>query len=580
MQTNDTVARDKPLRLLIVEDSHDDAALILHYLDEHGIDARAEIVASESGFYEALEQHWDIILCDYSLPAFSPRRAIEILRQIQSPIPLLIISGDLDPAHAARLMLSGARDFIDKNDLSRLIPAITRELHVVRLQTEKQEIEKHIAHLANFDESTSLPNYNYFNSTLTELFNPDSKQVYVISHINLNRLSMINDVHGSEVSNAIIRETAARMHRLGENSLFARLDSNDFAYLPDSKQECYSCDSISDRIYQVFNEPFIIDNREHFLTPTIGVSCYPCHGESAEKILRNAKYAMHHAQRQQLPIQHYTEEIEKENIERELISDRLRGAVKHNEFTLHYQPKLNTKEDRITALEVLIRWTDSQLGSVPPARFIPIAEETGDIMAIGEWVLYESCRQAKQWRDSGIFSGTIAVNISMRQLRDPDFALRVQSVLTETGLPASALELEITETDIMQDSELSIAILEKLRKLGVTLVIDDFGTGYSSLSYLKRLPISTLKIDRAFISDIETSQDSLAIIQAIMALAKSLKLSVVAEGVETQKQLSLLCRHECDEIQGYHISRPLDRDAISRFIEAYNEKNAVNLSRI
>lgn len=579
MKVRDNSSQEQPLRLLLVEDTPDDAELILFHLSENGISADTSVVDSEAAFRESLTQTWDLILCDYNLPGFSPRRAMDILHELHRNIPLLVISGDLNPAKAAGLMLNGARDYIDKGDLTRLIPAINRELNVARLCNEKQKIEEHIAHLTNFDEATSLPNQNYLNSTLHELITRDGKRAYVIAHINLNRLSMISDIHGDGITNAIVRETAARIQRLGEDSLFARLGTNDFAYLPGDHGTCESCSSLSEKVYQVFGEPFVINNREHFLTPTIGTSCFPCHGDSAEKIMRNAKHAMHHAQRQRIPVLHYDEGIEKENIERELISDRLRGAIKDNAFTLHYQPKLNTKKNQITALEVLVRWNDKQLGSISPARFIPIAEETGDITALGEWVLYEACRQAMLWRKQKIFNGTIAVNISMRQLRDPAFPSQVKTILDKTGMPASQLELEITETDIMQDSELSIAILSQLQALGISLVIDDFGTGYSSLSYLKKLPISCLKIDRAFISDIDSSRDSLAIIQAILALARSLKLSVVAEGVETEQQLELLRSHECDEIQGYHISQPLDHRAITAFIQEYNREQAELLSQ-
>lgn len=560
------------LRLLLVEDSPDDAELILLHLKNNDITVESTVVDNETAFRNALDLEWDLILCDYNLPGFSPRKAMDILHEKQISIPLLLISGDLHPAKAARLMLHGARDYLSKGDLTRLVPAINRELNVARLHSEKQKIEEHISHLTNFDEATSLPNSNYLTSTLNELITNEGQRVYVIAHINLNRLSMISDIHGTDISNAIVRETAGRIQGIDDNSLFARLGTNDFALLPGSGEACDNCKSTSEKIYQVFNDPFIIDNREHFLTPTIGISCFPCHGDSAEKILINAKHAMHHAQRQQLPVQHYDESIEQENTERELISDRLRGAIKDNRFRLHFQPKLNTRKNQITALEVLVRWNDERLGEISPARFIPIAEETGDITALGEWVLHEACKQASSWIEQNIFNGTIAVNISMRQLRDPDFAYRVESILDKTGLPPSQLELEITETGIMQDSELSISILKQLQALGIALVIDDFGTGYSSLSYLKRLPISCLKIDRAFVSDIDSSHDSLAIIKAILALAKSLKLTVVAEGVETEQQLELLRSYDCDEIQGYHISRPLDSEAISQFIQDYNQK--------
>lgn len=563
---NKNCAIERPLRVLLVEDSDDDATLILHHLQENGIETDARIVSNEVQFAANLTPEWDIILCDYNLPDFSPRAALELLRDRQLNIPLLIISGDISQSQAAQMMLNGARDFVDKSNLSRLLPAIQRELSVSRLQGEKREIERRIAHLANFDETTALPNHNYFFKTLEGLLRTPADNTYVVTHLNIDRLSTIADMHGSSTSDAIAGQIAARMQQFGNNSLFAKLGTNDYCLLTEEAAGCSSCNTTSEAIHELFREPFLIDKREHFFSPSLGISCYPCQADSAEKLIRNAKYAMEYARRQQLPTQHYDIAIEQESIERVIINDRLPGAIKQNAFSLFYQPKMDAGSSAVTALEVLLRWNDEQLGQVSPARFIPIAEETGDIMAIGLWVLEKACLQARQWRDNNIFNGRIAVNLSMRQLRDVKFAETVKKILEDSGFPAEQLELEITETDIMQDSELSISILQQLQALGISLVIDDFGTGYSSLSYLKRLPICTLKIDRTFIADIDNSSDSMAIVEAIMALARSLKLTVVAEGVETEKQLQLLEGLGCDEMQGYYISRPVDGAAIERYL--------------
>ena len=228
-------------------------------------------------------------------------------------------------------------------------------------------------------------------------------------------------------------------------------------------------------------------------------------------------------------------------------------------------------------MEVLLRWHDDILGPIPPSHFIPVAEASGDIVAIGEWTLRQACYQAAKWRKQGLYSGKIAVNLAMRQLRDPHFPSVVAGILKQTQLPAELLELEITETDVMKDSELSTQTLLELKRLGVSLVIDDFGTGYSSLSYLKKLPISSLKIDRSFITDINESSDSLSIVRAILALAKSLHLQVVAEGVETEQQMALLCKEGCDELQGYFISRPQSVEAVTRFVEQYPSRTESTL---
>ncbi len=562
------------LRLLIVDDNHDDAALLSAHLQSGGYPTETCEIASREEFLGSLHQPWDLILCDYNLPGFSPYQALELLHQQRNPTPLIVISGEIDSTEAAELMLKGARDFIDKNDLARLLPAIAREQQVSRLRMEKRRIEDKLSNLAWFDELTALPNRNHFIDRLQAIIERQDNSRFVVGYVNFERLSMIHDIYGQATGHQILRQLADRLYQVSHHACVARLDQNDFSLLLSCDGDCRRCDSTANEIQQQFEQPFKIDNHEVFITPTLGMSCYPCQDNSPDKLLRNARYAMQHAQEKQRPFQHFYPQIEQEKIDRILISDRLRGAVTRQDLSLNYQPKLAANSQQITAMEVLLRWHDEQLGNVSPARFIPIAEDTGDIMAIGEWVLRRACEQGVEWQHSRQFHGKLAVNLSMRQLRDPHFALLVERILHETGFPAERLELEITETDIMKDSELSIITLNQLNKLGIDLVIDDFGTGYSSLSYLKKLPICALKIDRAFITDIENSADSLAIVQAILALARSLKLHTVAEGVENAAQARLLEQEGCNELQGYHISRPQAAAQIIELVRQWTPRSA------
>jgi diguanylate cyclase (GGDEF)-like protein len=562
----------QPLRLLLVEDDQDDAALLAHHLESAGYALHCERVANANDYAVALELSWDIILCDYSLPAFSPAGALEMLRERELETPLLVISGQLSQAQAADLMFQGARDFIDKNDLSRLLPAIERELQVCRLRREKRCIEERISRITYFDEGSALPNGNHFSETLEGLQQSEAGNTLIVAHLNVPRLGMITDTYGEKTGIEITRALAERLSAISYKACIARLGHNDFAVMMPCEGDCDSCSEAAAQIQHQFATPFLIEQRELYLSPTIGLSCYPCHGRSPANLLRNARFAMQHAHETEQPYQHFTAAIEEEKKTRTVMSDRLRGAVMRNDFQLVYQPKIFTRGRDISALEVLLRWHDEQLGSVSPGRFIPVAEATGDIVAIGEWVLQQAVQQAALWRQQGVYKGRIAVNLAMRQLRDPHFAEVVAEILQQSGFPATLLELEITETDIMKDSELSIQTLQRLKQLGVSLVIDDFGTGYSSLSYLKRLPISSLKIDRSFITDIEESTDSLSIVRAILALARSLRLDVVAEGVETARQMMMLYREGCDELQGYHISPPLDSHGIERFIAGYTTR--------
>lgn len=557
------------LRLLLVEDDPDDALLLRMHLESAGYQLSCCHVSNETDYKVALEHEWDIILCDYSLPGFSPSAALDLLRARGLETPLLIISGMLSQSRAAELMIQGARDFIDKNDLSRLAPAIRRELQVCHLRREKRRIEELISHITYFDEGSSLPNENHFIETLNKLEQSGNDEPLFIAHLNLPRLGMITDTYGEKVGSEMARALAERLYRISDEGSVARLGHNDFALMLPCSGDCNNCNTAAEDIMLQFEVPFVIDDRELFITPTIGLSCYPCHSRSSTKLLRNARYAMQHAYEMEKPYQHFTHEIEQERKERTVMIDRLRGAVMRNDFELVYQPKVDTRTSSVTAMEVLLRWHDKLLGSISPTRFIPIAEASGDIVAIGEWTLRQACYQAAQWRHQSLYSGKIAVNLAMRQLRDPHFPSVVEEILQQTQLPADLLELEITETDVMKDSELSTQTLRQLKRLGVSLVIDDFGTGYSSLSYLKKLPISSLKIDRSFITDIDESSDSLSIVRAILALAKSLHLQVVAEGVETEQQMALLCKEGCDELQGYFISRPQSVEAVARFVKQY-----------
>lgn len=561
-------AASAPIRLLLIDDNPDDATLILDHLEESGLRIDASYVDNEKEYLRQMERDWDIILCDYNMPGFSAQNALTHLHRHPSPCPFIIISGSVESTLAADLMLMGASDFIDKNDLSRLTPAMAREFQVSRLRQEKRSIEHSLAKLSNFDEASSLPNAHYFGEKVQNLIEQNINEKYIVGHVNIDRLSSIADIYGEKIIRIVLRDLVERLYQVVNRIYVARLGQHDFGLLLSCDGDCRNCDSAGIAIQHQFTQPFKVDNHELFISPTIGMSCHPCQESTPDKLLRNARYAMQYAYDKQKPYQLFRTEIEQEKIERILISDRLRGAILRDDLSLNYQPKQDARLGHITAIEVLLRWHDEQLGQISPAQFIPIAEATGTIMAIGEWVLRKACQQGSEWRREGVFSGKIAVNLSMRQLRDPKFAQTVADILRESRFPPAMLELEITETDIMKDSELSIQILNQLAKLGITLVIDDFGTGYSSLSYLKKLPIRILKIDRAFVSDIDKSADTLSIVRAILALASSLRLNCVAEGVETHSQMTLLQQEGCDELQGYLISRPLSADQFKTYIRS------------
>jgi EAL domain-containing protein (putative c-di-GMP-specific phosphodiesterase class I) len=310
--------------------------------------------------------------------------------------------------------------------------------------------------------------------------------------------------------------------------------------------------------------PFLVQGQEFHITASIGISTYPDDGPDMQTLMKNADIAMYRAKEQgKNNFQFYSAQINLHSIERLTLESSLRRALERNEFLLHYQPKMNLRSGRITGVEALVRWQQPAQGLIPPAQFIQLAEETGLIVPIGEWVLKTACAQNKAWQLAGWAPVRVAVNLSPRQFAHENLLEDVARVLKETGLDPVFLELEITESVVMRNPEQAVILLNRLKAFGIHLSIDDFGTGYSSLNYLKRFPLDTLKIDRTFIKDLPGDADDAAITQAIIAMAHSLRLGVVAEGVETAEQLSFLRDYECDEIQGYYFSKPQPESGIA-----------------
>jgi EAL domain-containing protein (putative c-di-GMP-specific phosphodiesterase class I) len=313
--------------------------------------------------------------------------------------------------------------------------------------------------------------------------------------------------------------------------------------------------------------PISIPDNELTITASIGISICPNDGTDVATLVKNADAAMYHAkERGRNNFQFFTSDMNARAFEALSVEMSLRGALERNEFTLHYQPQVQTSTGRIVGAEALIRWKHRDLGFVSPAKFIPVAEEHGLIVPIGDWVLRTACAQVRQWLDEGLPAVPVAVNMSALQFRQAGLAARVAAILKETGLAPQYLELELTESIIMREAEQAIAVLLELHDMGVSLSIDDFGTGYSSLSYLRRFPIHKLKIDQSFVRDITTNPDAAAIATAIIGMGKSLKLRVIAEGVETAEQQRFLESQSCDELQGFYIGRPTEADKFSALL--------------
>jgi diguanylate cyclase (GGDEF)-like protein len=444
-----------------------------------------------------------------------------------------------------------------------------------RLFEQLQQSEERLSTLAYHDTLTELPNRLLFQDRL-ELAVAQShrhRKGLAVLFLDVDRFKVINDSLGHSVGDRLIRDVAARLRAcVREGDTVARLGGDEFTVLLPDIQQAVDAAKVASKVLEALRMPFALDGRELFLTASLGISVYPDDGRDAETLVKNADAAMYRAKEQGRDrYLLYTPALNATALERLALESSLRKALPNDELLLHYQPIVDVATRRVQGVEALLRWHHPERGLVPPADFIPLAEVTGLILAMGRWVLRTACAQARAWQ--AVLPGLrMSVNLSPREFQEPGLVGHVTDALADTGLHPHLLQLEITESSAMQNAQAASQTLGELRALGVGLSIDDFGTGYSSLSYLRRFPIDTLKIDQSFIRDIAADPDDAAIASAIVALARTLKLAVVAEGVETDEQLGFLVRHGCERAQGYLFSRPVPaercEDLLARAVEA------------
>ncbi len=426
--------------------------------------------------------------------------------------------------------------------------------------SERKRYEEQLAHQATHDTLTGLANRTILNDRIGLLIEraERAKSVVALLLLDLDRFKEINDSLGHGAGDELLRGMAARLTDLmRDEDTVARLGGDEFVILVDMNTED-SAIPVAQKILDALTRPFSISGREVFTSASIGISLYPKDGDSSEELLKNADVAMYRAKKRgRSTFRFYNEGMNTSSTERLGMETRLRHAVDNGELLLYYQPQVNLRSGEIIGAEALIRWQHPELGLVPPAKFIPLAEETGLIFPIGEWVMRTACAQIRAWQDAGMMTPTVAVNLSAHQFRQHNLVKMTTGVLLDSGIDGRYLELEMTESAVMEDAERVIKVLRELKDAGTTLSIDDFGTGYSSLSYLKQFAIDKLKVDQSFVREITRDPNDAAIVVAIITMAHSLGLNVIAEGVETEGQLDYLRSHGCDEMQGFFFSRPL-----------------------
>ncbi len=436
--------------------------------------------------------------------------------------------------------------------------ASTKAQHDIK---EYKEDNENIKRMAYHDALTGLPNRYLFDDRLSVALEQARRYQHMLGvmFLDLDHFKCINDTLGHAVGDRLLQEVARRLQGcLREGDTVSRMGGDEFTVLLPEIISQNDAVKVAQRVIEALKQPFWMDERELYITSSIGIAIHPKHGEDAETLLRLADVAMYQAKsagRNNYKI--FTPGMNAGTLDRMDLECGLRHALERQELLLYYQPQVDVRTGMIVGAEALLRWQSPKWGLVLPLRFIPLAEETGLISAVGEWVLRTACAQNVAWQNGGYPSLRMAVNLSVRQFQQPNLVGRVTEVLQETGLDPQWLEIEITESIAMQNIEFTVRKLKEFKKMGVRIAIDDFGSGYSSLNYLKRLPIHTLKIDRAFINDCTSNLEDATIISAVVALGKSLQYKVIAEGVETHAQFAFLQKTYCDEVQGYLFGKPV-----------------------
>lgn len=494
----------------------------------------------------------------------APERLDETLEALRQ----LLAQGhaSFETVHIAR---DGSKIPVEVNVRVFMLNRTRVALSVARDITERKRAEERIYHLAYYDTLTELPNRALFIDRVAWgiVQARRSQMAAAVIFLDLDRFSTINDTLGSEVGDRLLQGVAQRLTgSLRETDVAARVGGDDFAVLA-LVAHAEDGARVAENLLEALRPAFEIDDHQLYVTASIGVSTYPYDGDDPHNLLKNAGAAMQLAKEQGgNSYQFFTPSMHTLGLKRLLLQSNLRRALERREFVLHYQPQVEAETGKTIAVEALIRWQNPERGLVAPGEFIPLAEDTGLIVPIGEWVLRTACSQCKSWQKLGFPQARVSINLSARQFQQPNLVQLIADALAGSKLDPNCLELELTENVVMKNPEQAAATLRRLKEIGVRISLDDFGTGYSSLSYLKNLPIDGLKIDRSFVRDLTSDPNDAAIIMAVITLAHSLKLKVIAEGVENEEQLSFLRLLRCDAVQGYFYSRPMPAEAVREWL--------------
>jgi diguanylate cyclase (GGDEF)-like protein len=562
----DTLGPRPPLNLLLIEDSPDDAALVTRALSRAGYDVRAERVFTAGALRAALaERSWDLAIADFTMPSFTGTAALAIVREAGLDLPFIFVSGTIGEHVAVAAMKDGAHDYIMKGNLARLAPAVDRELREAEVRRERRRANERVAYLAYHDPLTDLPNRALLQDRMQQAIlssRRDGKSLALLT-LDLDGFKEVNDALGHHAGDRVLQQVSARLRAtLRESDTVARFGGDEFAVLlPVTDTE--GGERAARKVLQALEEPVVVDGRPLAVHGSIGIACFPLHAANGEELMQKADVAMYLAKTEQCGYAIYSPERDRHTEHRLSLMTALRRGVDDKEFVLDYQPIVELATGRVRAIEALLRWNHPQQGRLLPKDFIRLAEHTGLITPLTSFVVERSLADWVNVAAAPPFR--IAVNLSPRSLNDPAFPDRVRRMLSARGASAEWLALEITENLIMSDPERSIRSLTELHAMGIRLILDDFGTGYSSLSYLRRFPVDELKIDQSFVIGLADGEDE-ALVRSIIGLAHNLKLTVVAEGVETEEVRQRLIALGCDAVQGHQVCKPASAAVIGEWL--------------
>lgn len=597
---------NKP-RILIV----DDEAHVRNILREilGGNQECVEAGSAEEALARLQTETFNLVISDIQMSGISGLEMIPRIVELAPDTTIIMISGLQNIESAIKAMRAGAFDYITKpfdldhveaiviralehqslrlkkklyeNHLEELVVERTAELR--REITERQRAEEKVNHMAYYDSLTNLPNPALFRNRLTHELGRSGggRKMSAIVYFSLDRFKNIGDTLGQTVGDEILRSFAERLAGcVRKTDTAAYFGGSEFALLANEVGGAEDCAKIAQKIKNCLLPPFDCDGRELYITASFGISLAPNDGDDCQALLKNASTALHRARQSGGDnYQFYKADMHERALKSLSLENSLRRGLEREEFVLHYQPQICAETGKLTGTEALVRWQHPELGMVSPLEFIPIAEATGLIVPLGEWVLRTACVQNAAWQRAGFTPTRVGVNLSLRQFQQSNLVETVSRILIDSKLEPQYLELELTESSLMDNAEMTIETLRRLRNLGIKISIDDFGSGYSSLSYLKNLPIDVLKIDRAFVTDIAVGSSDAAIVKTIITLAHNLRLKTIAEGVETEEQSKILSNLGCDEMQGYLFSKPLAADALESFLRRAESRNILSANR-